>query len=501
MNAMPILVNALVVVALVVLFAAGLRLPSGQGRWRIAARLLGVAAALAVVVLANVVAYRNDRHFDLTREKAFSPSAETMQVLHSLTEDVELVYFYQAQNPAGQAARQIVQIMGKVTPHLKVRTVDPDQQPALANQFGVRMYNAALLSAGDRRIEVVTTDDTEMALGIVRLLRSDRRPVCFLVGHGEYEIDNFEFHTHFEGSSGHSHDAVGQQVIEMKQHGIGRLRRALEKLGYSVRRLQLATSGGGLSPGVSAGVPADCAALVEANPRTPLSPPEVGLLARFLESGGRLLMMVEPDYGIGDELAALLARAGVRLGSGVVSDPLSHYFTDAQMVAVDKYARHPAVAGLALSFFPGARPLQALVAPGVKTTDLFQSSAEATLAARNPADQPAAAARAPAARTLALASEGQLTDGSKPFRLVVVGDADFASNSFFPYMANADLTLGLIAWLRGEQRGPTAAAQVEVLPRVALTNRQTQAIFLLCVLVLPGLCAVGGVSVWWRRQR
>ena len=78
MNAMPILVNALVVVALVVLFAAGLRLPSGQGRWRIAARLLGVAAALAVVVLANVVAYRNDRHFDLTREKAFSPSAETM---------------------------------------------------------------------------------------------------------------------------------------------------------------------------------------------------------------------------------------------------------------------------------------------------------------------------------------------------------------------------------------------------------------------------------------
>jgi ABC-type uncharacterized transport system len=494
---MSIVINLVVLLALVLLFAAGLRAPLGQGRARVIVRVLGVVAVILVALLANIAVYRNDQHFDLTREEAFTPAAETLQVLRELKEDVELVYFYQQQNPAGRAAKQMVEIMAKVTPHLKVRTVDPDQQPALASQLGVRMYNAALLMAGERRIEVVTTEDREIALGLLRLLRSDTRPLCFLAGHGEYDIDNFEFHTHFEGSHAHNHDAGGTAVVNMEQHGIGRVRRALDKLGYTVRKLNLATGG-------ADGVPTDCAALVDANPRTPYAPPEVALLARYLEDGGNLLMLLEPDYTVGTELAALLARAGVRVGDGVVVDPSSHYFSDDQMVAVEKYAKHPATLGLAMSFYPGARPLEVVAAAGVKAQVLFSSSANATVAVgagKNSSGKSGGDAVGSAgARALAIASEGRLGASAKPFRLAVVGDADFASNSFYPYLANADLVLGLAAWLRGEQRGPAMKPPVEVLPTVALNNTQMQAIFIGCVLVLPGLCASLGVAVWWRRR-
>jgi ABC-type uncharacterized transport system involved in gliding motility auxiliary subunit len=485
---MAIAINFVALLALLLLFAAGLRAPIGQGRARVFARLAGVVGALVATLLANVVAYRNDRHFDLTREQAFTPAPETLQILRELQQDVDLVYFYQQQNPAGRAAKQMVEIMGKVTPHLKVRTVDPDQQPGLASKFGVRMYNAALLIAGERRIEVVTTEDREMALGLLRLLRSDLRPLCFLAGHGEYDIDNFEFHTHFEGSQAHRHDAGGMAVVKMEQHGIGRLRRALDKLGYAVRKLNLAT-------GAAAGVPADCAALVDANPRTPYAPPEVATLARYLESGGNLLLLLEPDYALGPELTALLARAGIRVGDGVVVDPLSHYYTDEQMVAVEKYAKHPATLGLAMSFFPGVRPLEAVAAAGVETSVLFASSASATVAAASGNSRSDAGVRA-----LAIASVGRLGANNPPFRLALVGDADFASNSFYPYLANADLVLGLTAWLRGEPRGPALKPPVEVLPTVALSNAQMQAIFIACVLLLPGLCAALGLAVWWRRR-
>ena len=494
---MPITIHLVVLVALALLFAAGLRAPLGHGRARVLWRAAGVAGVLLVALLANVVSYRNDQHFDVTHEEAFTPAPETLQVLHQLKQDVELTYFYQQQNPAGRAAKEMVEIMGKVTPHLKVRTIDPDQQPALASQLGVRMYNAALLTAGGRRVEVITTDDREIALGLLRLLRDDKRPLCFLTGHGEYDIDNVAFHTHFEGSQAHNHDAGGTAVVNMQDHGIGRLRRALDKLGYAVRKLNLATGG-------SEGVPADCAALVDANPRTPYAPPDVAQVAHYLEGGGKLLMLIEPDYVLGAELAALLERAGVRVGNGVVVDPTSHYFSDEQMVAIEKYASHPATLGLAMSFFPGARPLEAVPVAGVQSTVLFSSSANSTVAIGAGAGSSGKSAHDAVgrvgARALAIASEGRLGAGAQPFRLAVIGDADFASNSFYPYLANADLVLGLSAWLRGEPRGPAMKPPVEVLPTVVLTNSQMQAIFVACVLLLPGLCAALGAAVWWRRR-
>src|SRR5260370_40970971 len=63
----------------------------------------------------------------------------------------------------------------------------------------------------------------------------------------------------------HSHGAEGIGVVLMEQHGVGRLRRALESLGFATRKVTPATAGR---------VPAECAALVEASPRTRYSPLE-----------------------------------------------------------------------------------------------------------------------------------------------------------------------------------------------------------------------------------
>ena len=480
------------IAALALLLAAGLRVqlpPAGAGR--VVLRVILTMGALAATLAANVALYKHDAHYDLTREQAYTPAPETLRIVQGLAQDVDLTYFYQKQNPAGRAAKTMVELLGKLNPRLRVQTVDPDQNPALANRLGVRIYNAALLRSGDERIEVVTTDDREIALGILRLLRSDRRPICFSAGHGEYDIDNFEFHTHFEGKHAHGHDAQGMAVVQMDQHGLGRLRRALEKLGYAVRRVTL--------PAERA-VPEECAAFVVANPRTRHGPPEVEALAAYLSRGGSLMLLVEPDFPVDASLAALLARAGVRIGDGVIADPKSHYYTDEQMVAVTRYANHPAALGLALSFFPGIRPLQEVAAPGVQSTVLFSSSAESRVILDRSASSPGA--QAPGAQALAVVTEGRL-DGradARPFRLAVVGDADFASNSFFPYLSNADLLLGTLAWLRGEERGPAMKPPVEVLPTVALTNSQMQAIFLISVLLLPGLLALAGGVVWWMRR-
>jgi ABC-type uncharacterized transport system involved in gliding motility auxiliary subunit len=271
------------------------------------------------------------------------------------------------------------------------------------------------------------------------------------------------------------------------------LRRAVEKLGLSPRKVELAAG----RP-----VPAECDALVDANPRTPHAPPEADILRRYLRAGGSYMLLVEPDFAVEPALAGLLAEAGARIGAGVIVDPVDHYFTDEQMIAVTHYANHPVTRSQALSFYPGARPVEPVTGSGVKATALFASSPKSYVVSDRAHFREETATAERRSYPMAVAAEGKLPGGDgRPFRLMVVGDADFASNSFFPYLANADIALAGVSWLLHEDRLPTLKPPVEVLPQVTLTNAQVRWIFILTVILLPGAVALTGIGVWlWRRR-
>jgi hypothetical protein len=481
------------VLALVVLFAAALRLQVYGAGWRRWGLRTGViAGAVVATAAANIAVYRHDAHLDFTREAAFTPSREAAEIVRSLHEAVEVVYFYQKDNAAGRAAVTMLELLGRLSPWLSVEAVDIDRSPARAGAFGVQLYNTAVIVTAAHRLQVVTTDDREVALGILRALRRRQPVVCFATGHGEYDIDNFEFHTHFEGSHAHSHNSEGMGLVQMEQHGLGRFKRAVEKLGLEPRKVEL-------RPGQP--LPEDCAALVDANPRTPPIPSEADLLRSYLERGGNYMLLVEPDFAVEARLAAVIADAGARIGKGVIVDPVDHYFTDEQMIAITRYANHPVTRAQALSFYPGARPVEPVSHDAVRAVALFASSAKSYVAQDRMRYREEAATATERPYPLAVAAEGRMGASMPSYRMIVVGDADFASNSFFPFLANADIALAGISWLLHEDRLPTLKPPVEVLPLVTLTNAQVRWIFILTVLLLPGAVALTGLGVWlWRRR-
>jgi hypothetical protein len=104
---------------------------------------------------------------------------------------------------------------------------------------------------------------------------------------------------------------------------------------------------------------------------------------------------------------------------------------------------------------------------------------------------------------LAAAAEGTwppTTAIGKPFRLVIIGDGDFASNSFLPYMANADLAVSMVRWLVHEEHAPSVASRIPVPPLVLLTKNQMQQIFFAIEVLLPLGVVLCGTVVWWRRR-
>jgi ABC-type uncharacterized transport system len=497
--------------AMLVLFVLSIRLPLQPRLSRVASMVSAagsVVTAIGLVVLANVALVLHDAHFDLTRERVFTPSRQALEVVDRLAQDVHLTYFYHAQDPNGKRLRDLVTMLGRRSPRLHVRAVDPDKQPSLAATHGVRLYNAAVLEADGRRMVVQSTDENDLAIGIQRVLRERVVTICFIEGHHEYPIDNFEFHTHLEGLHDHSHGDASSKIVQMPGHGIGRLRRALEALGFEVRTI---------IPAIQPEIPADCAAVLDANPRTTYLPGESTALEAYLARGGSLLLMYDLGFVVEPRLARMLETLGVRLTQSVVIDPQQHYATDPEMVAVSGLEPHPITKNVSLTFFPGARALELVpTAADITAVPLILSSkasytrpVEPVEARQVSSDLPSVPPTAapseaePHPHVLAVATEGTWPGArpdARPFRAVIIGDADFASNSFLPYMANSDLAVSMVRWLVREDRSPAVASRIPVPPLMLLTKPQMRQIFLVTEVLLPLGALVIGAFVWWKRR-
>ena len=491
--------------ALVALALAGLRLPLKPRLPSRSACLYSavvVTLAAGVAILAVVALSLHDAHIDLTREKDYTPSSQAMEVVDRLDRPVRLVYFYRSQDPEGRRTRDILRVMGRRNALLSVETIDPDREPRLAQAYGIRLYNAGLLEAEGRRVLVNTTDEAQIAIAIQRVLRQQVLTACFIEGHDELPMDNFEFHTHLEGVAGHSHGDAASRLVQTTGHGAGRLRRALEAQGYEARQIV---------PATLSRIPASCTVAIAVNPRSTFLPAESKAIEHYLAQGGALLLLLDLGFSLEPRLAVLLHGLGVQPEQQAVVDPLRHYAMDPEMVAVTGYDPHPITRSVSMTFFPGARPLTLVrPAPGVRTAAIVASSQDsyarpvAPVAAHEVIERaalsPATAHARSGPRVIAVAAEGILAGGARSFRAVVAGDGDFASNSFFPYAANSDLALSMVRWLSREEDSTPVATHLPVLPMILLTAAQMYAVFLFSVIALPLAVVAVGVGVWWRRR-
>jgi ABC-type uncharacterized transport system involved in gliding motility auxiliary subunit len=176
---------------------------------------------------------------------------------------------------------------------------------------------------------------------------------------------------------------------------------------------------------------------------------------------------------------------------------------------VPYYPPHPITERVALTVFPQVRPIRVVAPPaGVNTSILATSSqdsyrrppsAAGDLAA---ADQSAPDAEDRGAQALAVAVEGVWPGAAaeKSFRLVLAGTSKFATNEYFPYVSDGELSVAMIRWLAADDATPGVAPQTYQLPEIALTSRQMRDVFLALEVLLPLSTMLCGVLVWWRRR-
>lgn len=448
---------------------------------RVLRQLLPVVAVLVASAVLNRWALEHPARLDITTGQVYSISDETRAVLARLERPVDVAFFYDVRNRAMVDARALLEQYAAASPLVALTSHDPQLEPAAAARHAVQFAGTAVFTSGGRRVTVDKPDETSFTNALIRVSSEVTGLVCFTDGHIESNPFSLQSHDHFEGEGGghgHSHASGGRPLTLHERHGMGMARNALETLGYAVEQRQLLARPRALS---------GCSVVIVASPQTAFAAREVTELARVLEAGTPVLLLLEP--GIESGLEPLLATYGVEVDGGLVRDPERHYWTDPATPAVSDYARHRITRRLALSFFPGATELRPAAA-GVPADMVIVPLAESSAAARAGED---AAARP---RTLVLSASST----TRPVRFVVAGDGDFATNSFFGALGNGQLFLNAVSALADNERLIDIAPREYVVAELRLSNTELRLTFLLTTVLGPALMLAFAAWTAWRRR-
>src|SRR6267143_182206 len=444
-------------------------------RGELALYTLGVIGVLSALAYLSVL---YPFRLDLTETRRYSLSAPTVTMLRRLDRPVHIVFFH---DPMMRETVELYELIGKQTKRVTVELYDPMLNPAQARMLGVQFAGTAIMESEGRKLQVNGDSETDIANGILRVSRATTQLVCFLADLGEPDPFSMESHDHLEGSVGHTH-GLGAKYVLHERHGMAKARHGLETLNYKAEKISLLKGGDELSR---------CAVLVVVGPKVALLPTEVAAVRAYLSKGGNAFFMLDPFVRTG--LEPVVREYGVVVDDTIVIDEASHFWADVSSPAVSDYNRHQVTRDLPLTFFPGVRSLSPTPqrVPDTSVVPLVNSSRNSWGQANRERVGFVKGRDVPGPNTLMVVALRRPRS-----RSAVVGDSDFATNSFFHIMGNGTLFLNTVNYLAAQENLIGIQPRTADLPRVNLTNRQMKAAFFLSVLFVPAVLAVVGSAVW-----
>lgn len=442
-------------------------------------------AVLAIVVLLQALAVSNDVSADLTKNKAYTLSEQTVKTVKALTNKVQILAFYGDQNKAGY--EDLLRRVKEQNPaKFEYEFVNLNRQPLLAQQYGVRALGTSVAVSGDQKESFNGSAEEDLLNAILKVSSGASKHLYFLAGHQELAID--------DGQAG----------------GASALKQGLESANFVVASLNLATL-------AKADVPADAAAVVVAGPRTDLMAPELDALTRYLAQGGRVLAAVDPRAKV-PGFIAWLGKAGVKLDDDIVIDvnpfnqifggsplaPVIRNFDPSHAVTRDLVQNH----GQAI--FPQTRTVGLGKLPdGATGTVLAHSlgtafgwTGKGNTAPSKPGPHDL---KGPLDLMVAIDAPPKAFGGDasapadKRARLVVTGTSALLSNNGVGAFNNQDLLVNSLRWLANDEKRIALAPKPADNSPLMLERGRLELVWWSFILMALGALGTG-VLVTWRRR-
>lgn len=469
-----------------------------------------VTSILVVGIVVILFSLANAANFsaDLTAYRTYSLRPDISALVKSMKQPAMITAFYTTAQLAVQASDQpILRLFSDASGGLiSVRTIDPEQEPIAARNFGVSTYAHTFITGvtadgkpdlGVGKVVTLSNDyvgEQQIADALLLLQARGKFKVLFTTGNGEVSAQ----------SGGEASDLGG----------------GLQKIGMSIDVIDLSKQD----------IPADTTALVMISPKTDLTSAQVDRITQYMANGGRLLIMAQPLFFVMTNApVAPLALSflqdsspmtqylwdtwGVRAQNDVVYDPAPQgYIESPYQLLTFKAGNDPIMskdssgsAQLQALLFtarsweltpPAQRPQNVLQSPLIMTSDQAFGAVDVR-SAQVDSDKYQRSAKDLAGPFIMAAALHNTKNNS---RLIVIGDSQWAQNQVSQEYGNGILWTNMINWLTQYNEKTSVSPTVKPLPLITDTAT-LDGVKVLTMLLLPGLVLVLGAYVWWDRAR
>ena len=468
-----------------------------RGRFGLNAALMTLAVFI-ILLVANYFMFTNPNRIDVTATRFFTLSPQTVSVLKDLEHKNQKVvaHAFFVENTASENTKTTVEDIlnefSRKSENFSYRFVDPEINRSEALNFGVTKYPSVVFSYNDEQNYVVTNfTEQEFITGILISTGKRQKIIYYLTGHGELTSTS---------------DPMFQK---QEDYGLDLAIAGMQRDNYFVLPLNLQQF---------EVVPSDASVVIIAGPDQDLTDIEYEALVNYAKSGGRILMMLNPNppklfndliylYGVvvtpqkvadaisnvgGETLTPLLQKANAQFATSAVhqniniADDISvAFFPDTAALQTPPPEEFALRDHIKFSELASTTPISWLVAPGEDSEyNVEKYTGQYTISG-------------------VIEATGTFEDlGSTQdlFKLVVFGDSDFASNKYFYSNDNGDIFLNSVNWLAEDYE--LISIRPKLVPyREFVVNSLEKEFVKWSSWVFPPLIMILMASiVWWRRR-
>jgi hypothetical protein len=428
---------------------------------------------LLMLTLAVLLAWLSGRYalqWDWTRHGSNSLNPVSIGILERTPGSLTVIAYTPENTSLRDRIRRFVARYQRAKPDIILQFVDPLRNPDAARHQGISLAGEIALRYGEREERLQKLDEERFSNAILRLTQRDEHWVASLSGHGERDL------------------------LGTANHHLGDFGLMLRQKGFQVVGLDLATS---------PALPDNTALLVIASPERPFLKGEIERLESYLEQGGNLLLLSDPEAQVAASLVKRLTGIEQLPGTIVDANVRELGIDNPAVALVPNYPQHPATREFKLrSLFPQAAALSAPADAEWRVTPLLQTLARSwneTGPLSGDIERNTLEGEMAGPLTLGFALTRERERGEQ--RLIVIGDGDFLSNTFLGNAGNQDLGLTLVRWLTGDDRmlgiPGTPASDREL----HLSKPAIAVIGLGSLILVPLALLASGLLMAWRRNR